>query len=194
MDKQAYIFIGRSGCGKGTQVKLLIEELKKQGKEVFNLEMGNKFREFIKGESYSSKLAKEIGDRGGLQPEFLAVSIWAKTITDNLKGGDTMVLDGVARKILEAKLLDTIFGFLGYKRPVVIFMNVSRKWSEDRMLGRGRSDDDAQEIKRRLDWYETDVEPVIEWYRGNPEYNFLDINGEQTIEEVHQEIMDKIIN
>jgi len=190
--KQAYIFIGRSGCGKGTQAKLLIDELKKQGEDVFSLETGSKFREFIKGETYSNRLAKEITDQGGLQPEFLAVFIWAKEIVGNLKEGDILVLDGVARKILEAKLLNSVFDFLGYKRPVVIFMNVSRKWSEERMLGRGRTDDDVQEIKRRLDWYETEVEPVVEWYKGNSEYNFLDINGEQTVEEVHQEIMSKL--
>lgn len=190
--KQAYIFIGRSGCGKGTQVSLLVEQLKKQGENIFNLETGSKFREFIKGSGYSNKLAKEVGERGGLQPEFLAVFMWAKAITDNLKEGDTMVLDGVARKILEAKLLDTVFEFLGYEKPTIVFMNVSRQWSEERLLGRGRGDDAIQEIKNRMDWYDTDVEPVIEWYKNNPDYNFLDINGEQTIEEVHQEILTKI--
>ena len=192
MKKQAYIFIGRSGCGKGTQVDLLIEQLKKQGENVFNLETGSKFREFVKGDGYSNKLAKEVGEKGGLQPEFLAVFMWAKAITDGLKEGDILVLDGVARKILEAKLLDTVFEFLGYEKPTIVFMNVSRQWSEERLLGRGRDDDATQEIKKRLDWYDTDVEPVIEWYKNNPDYNFLDINGEQTIEEVHGEIMEKV--
>ncbi len=50
-----------------------------------------------------------------------------------------------------------------------------------------------KKIKKRLDWFDTDVQPVIDWFKSNDFYNFLDINGEQTIEEVHQEIMEKIL-
>jgi len=71
-------------------------------------------------------------------------------------------------------------------------MNVSREWSKERLLGRGRKDDDPEEIKKRLDWYETEVAPVVEYYKDNPKYNFIDVNGEQTIEEVHKEIIEKV--
>jgi len=192
MKKQAYIFIGRSGCGKGTQAKLLIDELIKQKRTIFNLETGDKFREFIRRENYSSNLAKEIGEKGGLQPEFLAVLMWANSMTELVTGDEDFVLDGAPRKLLEAKILDSAFQFYKFVKPVVIFVNVSRQWSEERLLSRGRDDDASQEIKRRLDWYETDVEPVLSWYRSNSDYLFLDINGEQTIEEVHQEIIEKL--
>jgi len=192
MEKQAYIFIGRSGCGKGTQANLLIEQLKKQGRDIFSLETGNKFREFIKDENYSSKLAKGIIERGELQPEFLAVSMWASAMTKIVRGGEDFVLDGTPRKMAEAKTLNSAMQFYGFVKPIVIFMNVSRQWSEDRLLGRGRGDDAVEEIKKRLDWYDTDVEPVVEWYKNNSDYRFLDINGEQTVEEVHREIMKKI--
>jgi adenylate kinase len=192
MDKQAYIFIGRSGCGKGTQANLLKDFLTKQGKTFFNLETGDKFREFVKGDSYSSQLANKIGKTGGLQPEFLATLMWASSMVDQVKGGEDFVLDGTPRKMTEAKILDSALRFYEFKKPIVVFVNVSRKWSEDRLLGRGRADDDTEEIEKRLNWFDTDVQPVIDWYKGEDSYNFLDINGEQTIEEVHQEIMDKI--
>jgi len=192
MEKKAYILIGRSGCGKGTQSKLLIEQLEKQNRKVFSVETGSKFREFIKGDTYSSKLAKEIGDRGELQPMFLALSLWATDLISNMKGDEDLLLDGMPRKKDQADVLHSVFGFYGYEKPKVIYVNVSREWSEARLLARGRGDDEVEKIKRRMDWFETDVMPVVDFYRDHREYDFLDINGEQTIEEVHQEIMDNL--
>jgi len=84
--KQAYIIIGRSGCGKGTQAELLINNLKNDlNRKVFDLQTGDKFRTFVKGEGYTNKLAKEIGDRGELQPMFLALSLWSVDFIENLK-------------------------------------------------------------------------------------------------------------
>ncbi|MFH1402486.1 MAG: nucleoside monophosphate kinase [Patescibacteria group bacterium] len=190
--KQAYIFIGRSGCGKGTQAKLLIENLKKEGRKVFALETGNKFREFTQGEKYSNQLSRKIAETGGLQPDFLAILMWASAMTDSVSGDEDFVIDGSPRKMAEAIVLDSVFKFYGFIKPVIVFLNVSRQWSEDRLLGRGRNDDDADEIKKRLDWFDTDVMPVLEWYKNNENYNFVEINGEQTIEEVYREIIKKL--
>jgi len=61
MDPQAFIFFGRSGSGKGTQAKLLVEALKeKTGREVLYVETGQRFREFKTGETLSSELTKEV--------------------------------------------------------------------------------------------------------------------------------------
>lgn len=62
----------------------------------------------------------------------------------------------------------------------------------DRLKGRGRFDDNNEDIEARLKWYETDVMPAINFYRDNPKYNFLEIDGEQTIEKVHQDILSKL--
>jgi len=69
---KAFIFIGRSGCGKGTQVKLFSEKFKedKPDQSFCYLESGKKFRDFISEETYSSRLSKEAMDEGRLQPEF----------------------------------------------------------------------------------------------------------------------------
>ena len=192
MNKNAYIFIGRSGCGKGTQADLLIKNLGENGKKIFCLETGDEFRKFTQGDRYSNKLAREIDKRGGLQPEFLAILMWASAMTVAVQGGEDFVLDGSPRKMPEANVLDSALKFYEFEKPTVIFMNVSRDWSRQRLLDRGRSDDAINEVKKRLDWYEADVAPVVEWYRNNSDYRFLDINGEQTIEEVHREIIVKI--
>ena len=59
MSPQTFIFIGRSGCGKGTQAELLQKRVKEkdQSSEIFYLETGAYFREFLRGEKYSNKLS-----------------------------------------------------------------------------------------------------------------------------------------
>jgi len=191
--KQAYIIIGRSGCGKGTQAELLINNLKNDlNRKVFDLQTGDKFRTFVKGEGYTNKLAKEIGDRGELQPMFLVLSLWASALIENLEGDEDLVLDGMPRKKDQADVLHSVFDFYGYGKPKVVYINVSREWAEEKLLARGRGDDEAEKIKRRQDWFDTDVIPVLDFYKNHADYEFLDINGDQSIEDVHQEIMNKL--
>jgi len=183
-----------SGCGKGTQAKLLGEHLNKidSEREVFFLETGAEFRKFIQGENYTQKISKKIYDDGGLQPEFLSVYMWSRLIAENFKEDEHLIVDGTPRRFHEAGALDSIFNFYNREKPYLIFLNIGEKWAVKRLLGRGRIDDNHDDIKARLDWYETDVVPAINFYRNNLKYNFLEINGEQTIEKVHQDILDKL--
>jgi len=190
----SFIFIGRSGCGKGTQAQLLDKYLKEKNSEteVFHLESGAEFREFIKGDSPTQKISKQIYDDGGLQPEFLSVYMWAKILSTKFQNTEHLIIDGTPRRLHEAGALNSIFTFYKRKPPYIIYLNVSRKWSEDRLLARHRVDDNNDDIKARLDWFDTEVMPVVDYYQNNRDYNFLDINGEQTIEEVYQEIVSKL--
>ena len=73
MQNTAYIFIGRYGAGKGTQAKLLLDALKRNrpDRPVLYLETGAKFRNFIAGDNYTSRLSKDGVDKGHLMPEFM---------------------------------------------------------------------------------------------------------------------------
>ena len=194
MFPQNFIFIGMSGCGKGTQAKLLGEYLKKVDpkREVFFLETGAEFRRFIQGEGYTQRLSKKIYDEGGSQPEFLSVYMWSHLIAENFKEDEHLIVDGTPRRFHEAGALDSAFDFYSREKPYFIFLNIGKEWATERLTGRGRIDDNQDDIKARLNWYETDVVPAINFYRNNPKYNFLEINGEQTIEKVHQDIWDKL--
>jgi len=194
MFPQNFIFIGMSGCGKGTQAKLLGEYLKKVDpkREVFFLETGAEFRRFIQGEGYTQRLSKKIYDEGGSQPEFLSVYMWSHLIAENFKEDEHLIVDGTPRRFHEAGALDSAFDFYSREKPYFIFLNIGKEWATERLTGRGRIDDNHDDIKARLNWYETDVVPAINFYRNNPKYNFLEINGEQTIEKVHQDIWDKL--
>jgi adenylate kinase family enzyme len=53
----------------------------------------------------------------------------------------------------------------------------------------GRKDDNEGSINRRLDWFDHDVVPAINYYRRDRDYDFVEVNGERSIEEVHRDII-----
>src|SRR3989344_6667153 len=194
MNQQMFILIGRSGCGKGTQGKLIEEYLRKNdpSREVFYLQTGAEIREFIKGPKLTQRLSKAIYDRGGLQPEFLATHKCSHLLSMNFKENQHLIIDGTPRKFHEAGVLHSILGFYGLKKPHVIYLNVSADWAVEHLMKRKRFDDTIEDIKARLTWFETDVMPAIEFYRTHPDYRFMEINGERSIEEIHADILKKL--
>ena len=194
MEKQFFTIIGRSGCGKGTQSELLKEYLTQKGfGNVLHISTGQGFREFGKGESYVAKLSLETDEKGMLQPEFLAVWNWSNLFINKLSENDSMILDGAPRKLFEINMLHSAISFLGFKKPKVIYLDVSEKWARERLAGRGRFDDvNEEDVKRRMDWFNTEVVPVVSAYQRDPRYEFIHIDGEQGMDAVHQEIISKI--
>jgi adenylate kinase len=192
-EPQAFIFIGRSGCGKGTQVELFKNELvKKDGRKILHIETGNMLREFITGTSYTEALTKKTLDAGGLMPEAVVVYFWMKYLVDNFSGVENLLFDGAPRKLPEAILLDGALNFYGIKRYKVVFINVSRQWAADRLLARKRADDTEEAINKRMDWFENEVMKSIDFFRVDQHGQFIEINGEQSIDDVHKEIMNRI--
>jgi len=188
-----FIFIGRSGCGKGTQAKLLQEKYAPlSSASVFYLETGARFREFLKKESYTSQLARAVSARAERQPDFLAVWMWSHFLVEGAYGEEHWVIDGTPRSLNEAKILDTALKFYGRGKISVVYIDVSRSWSTERMLARGRADDAKKDIEKRMDWFEKDVLPALDWYRQNSDYHFIQANGEQTIEKVHRDIVESL--
>lgn len=193
MEKKFYILIGRSGCGKGTQAKLLKEYLKEVGHEsVVHITTGGGFRNFIEEENYTAILSKYVNDRGLLQPEFLAIWNWSSIFINNLREEDSVILDGAPRKNYEVPALHSAINFYGFEKPTIIYIDVTEGTATERLIGRGRADDKDEEIARRMEWFEVDVLQVIDMYINDPRYNFVHINGEQTTEEIHQEIVSKL--
>ena len=193
MNAQTFIFIGKSVSGKGTQVALLMEYLKQNDtRKIYNIETGKEFRNFINQPTFTAKLAKEILAQGLRQPDFLAINLWGKILMDNLEENEHVIGDGFPRSKLEAMVLDTAFKFYKRTKPVIVYMNVENSSVIDRLVKRGRADDKEDAIKNRLKFYADDVLPAIEYYRNNPDYTFLDINGEPTIEVIHKDLISKL--
>lgn len=195
MQPQTFLFFGRSGCGKGTQAKLLTEYLNKLNPthKVVYIETGAKLREFSQQVGLSAELTAKVMAEGGLLPSFIPIWIWTNFFVRYFSGDEHLVLDGLSRRQYEAPILGDALKFYGRKKPFVVVINVSREWSKERLLNRGRADDNKLDIDARLAWYDTNVMPTIDYFRQNNDYyTMLDINGEQPIEKVHADLVARI--
>jgi len=194
MKPQLFIFIGRSGCGKGTQIKMLAEVLQKRDPEhgILLIQTGEEFRHFIEGNSLTQNKTKEIYKVGGLMPEFLTAAMWTKPLIEKYTGNEHIFFDGTPRRYHEAGVLDSVVDFYGLGKPWVIDIHISPEEATKRLLMRKRMDDTVEDIKKRLGWYDTYVVPTINYYRDNRDYQFLEIDGERPMEAIHADIVQKL--
>ena len=187
------VFIGRSGCGKGTQAELLKKLLEEKSgpQSVLYVYTGAHLRELT---AHPEFLAARLLDEKILKPGEKApdsLAIWACT-TELIHGAtetNHIIVDGSPRTALEAQALDEMFDFLDRKNVFHVWLNTSAEWVRDRMTARGRSDDNFKNIERRLAYYEKFVAPAIEFYKKDTKHKFSEINGEQSIDKVHQDIV-----
>ncbi|PIQ69133.1 MAG: hypothetical protein COV91_00535 [Candidatus Taylorbacteria bacterium CG11_big_fil_rev_8_21_14_0_20_46_11] len=188
---QTFIFAGPSGSGKGTQVDLLKRFLLKNTPEIpqYSSYTGDGFRNLMNGTTFTSHLVKEIQNAGLLQPEFLAIYLWADNLVKNITGKEHLFIDGSPRKPAEAVVLDSAMQFFKREPIHLIDVQVSDAETKRRLLARARHDDTEEGIDRRLAWYKTEVVPAVEYLKKQSRYQFHDINGEQTPEKVHADIL-----
>jgi adenylate kinase family enzyme len=53
-------------------------------------------------------------------------------------------------------------------------------------------DFNEEEIERRLNWFESDVLPAVEYFRKYSKYTFIELDGDQPVEAVQQELLLKV--
>jgi adenylate kinase family enzyme len=193
MTKKAFILIGRSGCGKGTQVQLLEKYLseKDAAAKILYIQSGKEVRSFSEQSGYTAGLSRATNEVGGLQPEFLIIYLWAGLLVREYAGNQVLLFDGMPRKLHEAGVLQSVFEFYKIEKPQVIHLKVSAAWATERLLARGRHDDNAEDVRTRLGWFDKEVTQVIDFYRNNSFYDLYEVNGEQTPEAVSRELIAK---
>jgi len=189
-----FLLMGRSGCGKGTQAKLLIKYLKDNNfAETLYVYTGERLRNFAeKEENFAARLAKSKMKDGDLLPSFLAVWLWSGALIEGIDENNIVIMDGSPRTLLEALMTDDAMEFYGRSNVVPIFLETSEEWSTQRLLGRGRSDDSLKSIKKRMAYFEKSVAPIIDYYEKESKYKLIKVNGEQSVEDVHREILEKV--
>ncbi|PID83287.1 hypothetical protein CSB11_01985 [Candidatus Campbellbacteria bacterium] len=190
--KKTIIFIGNSGCGKGTQAEILEKRIKEKGEKVLHIELGDEFRNFLSMTTDTSRKALEISQTGQLQPEFLAIHLWSKILNLYYGKDKFLILDGTPRTLREAYILDGALKFYGVENPIVLYIETKRETAKERMLSRKRKDDTEEKIENRLNWFGRDTEKAIDFFINDSYYDFFKINGEGSIEEIEKEIEEKI--
>lgn len=182
------IFLGRSGCGKGTQAKLL--------REKFGLEYlgsGDLLRARAQMADYSGQTLKAVLADGAFAPTSLIFKLWIDKLDEfkNKPDFPGFIFDGSPRKILEAHLIDEALDWYSWKDLAKVFLiDVPRQVTFDRLIKRGRADDIPELIKNRLDLYEKEVQPVVNYYQKDD--RIIKIDGDQSIEKVFDNILNNL--
>ena len=191
MNQTAVIFIGRSGCGKGTQSALLIEYFKNKNEETLYLSTGNEFRKLIaEGDNFTSKKVDVIYDEGGRHPDFLCITIIGNYFKNNFESNKNVIMDGGLRSLNEAITVSDVFDFYEIKDARVFYLDVGHEWSVDKMKNRHRDDDSTKIFATKKKWFDEEVVPAIKYLEQNSRFQFYKINGEQEIQKIHLDIIE----
>lgn len=191
MDPLTIVFFGKSGAGKGTQIELLREKLKEKdlSRKILDVGMGNLLREFAKGEGYTNHLVASVIGNGGLLPSFMPVYLTGKFLSENFTGEEHVIFDGTTRRVQQSALLDSALRFYDRNKYYVISLDISNETAIERMQERARTDDTRKNMEARLEWYDNDVIPALEEFNKYQGAKVHHINGERTIEEIHEEVI-----
>ncbi len=177
------VLIGIQGSGKSTQGNLLSKKLK-----VPYLSTGHILRELSKEKTRLGRYIKETINAGVLVPDSRMIPI----VEDYLRrkeyeGG--YILDGFPRTVAQAKVFNGDI-------DAVIYLNVSDKEALWRLSYREEDEEEDREdatllaIRKRIELFHEYTLPVLKYYRNKDK--LIEINGEQEIEEIHKEIMNKL--
>ena len=188
-----FIFVGRSGSGKGTQIKLLQEYIQKNlGGESYYFVMGDTFRNFMKDDGYAQVKIRETINGGNLIPDLITNSLFVSDILHGLKENQHLFIDGIPRSQIQSEAVIDILNFYNRKDAIMIDIAVSKDEVRNRMLSRKRPDDTEKAIDGRLAFYEKDVVPAVEYLKEKSGYKYIEIDGMPTIEEIHKDIINKL--
>jgi len=154
---EAVIFLGPPGAGKGTQAARLAEELSFK-----KLSTGDILRDHVARGTPLGLQVKPIMDRGDLVPDDLILALIREELSDRV------IFDGFPRTIPQAEALDRLLEETGTKLLGVVLVEVPEEELVRRLLKRaeleGRSDDNEETIRRRLQVYREKTEPLIQYY------------------------------
>lgn len=211
------VLMGGPGAGKGTQAKRLEKTL-----ELPQIATGDLFRMNLKNETALGKLAKTYMDAGELVPDEVTVAMVKERLAhkDCANGA---LFDGFPRTVSQAEALDALLAEMESEIAVVPYIHVDPEVLLARLAGRWtcricgrvyhilfnppqeegicdleggelyqRDDDTVETQKRRIEVYFEQTAPLLDAYRQRG--LLVEIQGEQPIEDVHQDLVQVIRN
>jgi adenylate kinase len=178
------IILGKQGAGKGTQGLRLAEHFKCQ-----HLSTGQMFRDSAAVGVKAGLKAKEYMDRGELVPDEIVVDVVEERFSNPAEVENGFILDGFPRTENQAGELDRILGER-YPLDLVLDLEVPTDLVIERLMGRGREDDTADSIRRRLELYDQETKPLIDLYDKRGMLVQIDGVGEE--DKVFQRILDVV--
>jgi adenylate kinase len=186
------VIFGAPGSGKGTQSDKLIEHY-----NLFHISTGDVLRDNIRRGTELGKTAKGIIDQGKLVPDELMINILAQVLDDNKdKTSEGVIFDGFPRTIPQAEALEKLLADRGTQVDAVVGLEVPEEELIKRILLRGqlsgRSDDNEDTARKRLETYHNQTSPLKAYYEQQGKYRA--INGLGTIDGIFDLIKDALDN
>ena len=174
------VLFGPPGAGKGTQADALKDKL-----NLLHLSTGDILREEVAKESELGLMAKQFMEAGELVTDELIIGMIKNKITSE-SSGKGFLLDGFPRTISQAHALDEMLKANSLKVDNVVSLEVDDSVLIERLLLRGRSDDNEETIKNRLEVYKNQTLPIKEYYRNLD--ILVEIKGDDSVEIVSENI------
>ncbi len=180
------VIFGAPGSGKGTQSDNLIKTY-----GLFHISTGDVLRDNIKRGTELGNTAKAYIDKGQLIPDELMINILASVLDDNAAAASKgVIFDGFPRTIPQAEALETMLKERNTGVTAVVGLEVPEEELVERLIKRGkesgRSDDNLETIKGRLDVYHNQTSPLQDFYKQKGLYHA--IKGTGTIEGIFADI------
>ncbi len=182
------VLLGAPGSGKGTQAARLKEHL-----QVPHISTGDLLRAEVAAGSPLGLQAKEVMARGDLVSDEILLGM----LKDRFSRADTrdgFILDGYPRNLAQADALDRLLQDLGQKFDAAIQLAVDNEQIIERLAGRaqaeGRADDTPDSVRHRLNVYDQQTSPVIEFYRTHGQLTVVD--GVGSLDDVFNRIVEAL--
>lgn len=170
------LFLGPPGAGKGTQAKLLAQAL-----GVPHVSTGEMLRSAVAADTDLGRRAATIMAAGELVPDDLVIALVEERLAED-DAACGYLLDGFPRNVDQARALTDAIGDDAIE--LALLLEVPEDEIVDRLLKRaeaeGRADDTEETIRRRLEVYREETEPLVAHY----EAIVLRVEGIGTIEEI----------
>lgn len=199
------VLLGAPGAGKGTQAQKLVAEY-----GLAHISTGDLLRAAVKAQSELGVKAKEYMDAGQLVPDQLVIDLVKERLSaDDAKAG--FILDGFPRNTAQAVTLDFELQNMGLKLDAALLVAVEPEVIVERLSSRRtckecgytapagteicpncsgemyqRDDDKPETIRKRLDVYENQTSPLIEYYKGHG--ILKEVNGDRPVDEVFADV------
>ena len=208
--KKNLVFLGPPGAGKGTQAKMLSQEL-----GLLHISTGDILRSAVEKKTPLGVKAKEYMERGELVPDDLIIALIEEVLPQ--QGG--FVLDGFPRTVAQAKALDRLLDSKGMSLSAVILFDVPDDTVVERLSGRRicprcgavyhvrynppkedeicdrcgakliqREDDREEVIRKRLSVYREQTAPLVEYYSERD--ILVKLDASRPIEEIHRRLLE----
>jgi adenylate kinase len=191
------VILGGPGAGKGTQAQLLCQKL-----NISLVSTGDMLRQAIASQTELGRKAQVYVEKGDLVPDPILISFMRERLLQPQTAG-CWLLEGYPRTAFQAEELDFLLEELGQQLHWAIYLQVPESVMLNRSLGRSRnlqgittedfrSDDQPEIIERRINLFHERLPLLLEYYSYHQ--RLLTIDGNQSPEQVHQEILNSINN